>query len=91
MLTLCYLIARCTGGTRLALWQGKVMAEARTNYYKGGSGHCRPWCVGLEEILTWSSRLWGGRVVTDVSDSVLRARPGLAMRNIGPPPLQKDK
>lgn len=31
MLTLCYLIARCAGGTRLALWQGKVMAEARTN------------------------------------------------------------
>lgn len=31
MLTLCYLIARCAGGTRLALRQGKVTAGARTN------------------------------------------------------------
>lgn len=34
MLTLCYLIARCAGGARLAwldLRQGKVMAGARTN------------------------------------------------------------
>lgn len=32
MLTLCYLIARCAGGTRrLAFRQGKVMAGARTN------------------------------------------------------------
>lgn len=31
MLTLCYLIARCAGGSRLALQQGKVMAGVRTN------------------------------------------------------------
>lgn len=58
MLTLCYLIARCAGGTQLALWQGKVMVEARTNsYYQGGRGHHRPWYVGLEEVLMWSFRL----------------------------------
>ncbi|XP_006532055.1 serine/threonine-protein kinase LMTK1 isoform X2 [Mus musculus] len=33
MLTLCYLIARCAGGTRLALWQGKEFENAEGDEY----------------------------------------------------------
>lgn len=67
MLTLCYLIARCAGGTllaRLALRQGKVMPGARTN----AEGKWSSQTPGSEEILRRSSRLWGGRVATQSTD-----------------------
>lgn len=47
-------------------------------------------CVGLEEILTWSSRLWEGRFATDVSgSSVLRQQTWASHEEHGVTPLYR--